>query len=307
MHADQNAQLLEKGMPQARGVRLIHRLLMARHGIPRHAALNTAIEPAVQASPIPMGADLLRITNALKAEAFGPQGRRVDYSRLRNSETYVEYRRCAARLRTMDPASLGERAAQLAFWINLYNALIVDAVIQLGVRKSVNDIPGFFWKAAYIISGQRFSAFDIEYGILRANAPHPAIPGSHFGRRDPRRAHSLEDRDARVHFALVCAARSCPPISVYEPEQIDRQLTLATRAFINGGGVIIDHAAREVRLSKIFQWYAPDFGAHPLGLGNKRPFLNFIAPYLVNEHDRQLVAQGGVRVSFQPYDWKLNI
>ncbi|MBI5291365.1 MAG: DUF547 domain-containing protein [Chloroflexi bacterium] len=254
----------------------------------------------------PVAADLRRIINALKAEAYDTVHGRVDYARLRASPTYAEYCRCARRLQSFDPVTLGSREERLAFWINLYNALIVDAVIQFEVKRSVNEAPGFFWRAAYNIGGQRYCAFDIEYGILRANAPHPAIPGAHFGASDPRRRHSLQRLDPRIHFALVCAARSCPPIAVYDATRIDDQLEIAARTFINNGGAEIDRASGEVRLSQLFQWYAQDFGARPFGFGDKRPLLEFIAAYLPDERDREYVLQGKLTVRFQPYDWSLN-
>lgn len=254
----------------------------------------------------PVAADLRRIVNALKAEAYDSQQGRVDYAHLCASPTYAEYCQCARRLQSFDPGMLGSREERLAFWINLYNALIVDAVIQFEVKHSVNETPGFFWRAAYDIGGQRYGSFDIEYGILRANAPHPAIPGAHFGASDLRRKHSLDRLDPRIHFALVCAARSCPPIAVYDATCIDEQLNMAARTFINHGGVEIDRAAGEVRLSQIFQWYAPDFGGHPLALGDKRSLLEFVASYLNNEAEREYLLQGKPIVRFQLYDWSLN-
>jgi hypothetical protein len=251
------------------------------------------------------------MVNALKAEAYGPTNGsapsdQVDYARLRASPAYAAYCECARRLQSFDPAVLASRAERLAFWINLYNALIVDAVIQIGVKRSVNEAPGFFWRAAYAIGGQRYCAFDIEYGILRANASHPAIPGPHFGARDPRRRYSLERLDPRVHFALVCAARSCPPIGVYDAARTDEQLDMAARIFIQNGGVEIDRAAGQVRLSRIFQWYAPDFGGRPFALGDKRPLLKFIVDYLADEAEWEYVLRGKPTIRFQPYDWSLN-
>jgi hypothetical protein len=89
----------------------------------------------------PVAADTLRgrIVNALKAEAYDAVRGRVDYVRLCVSPTYAEYCQCARRLRSFDPAALGSHEERLAFWINLYNALIVDAVIQLEVKRSVNE------------------------------------------------------------------------------------------------------------------------------------------------------------------------
>lgn len=287
-------------------MRLIHRLTLLRYGIPPDFVLNAGPEPDSTVALEPVAADMRRIVNALKAEAYDTARGRVDYARLCVSPTYAEYCQCARRLQSFDPAALGSRQERLAFWINLYNALIVDAVIQFEVKRSVNEAPGFFWRAAYNIGGRRYCSFDIEYGLLRANAPHPAIPGPHFGRRDPRRAHRLERLDPRIHFALVCAARSCPPIAVYDAAHIDEQLDMAARTFINNGGVEIDRAAGEVRLSQIFQWYAPDFRGRPFALGDKRPLLEFIVPYLASEADREYILHGKPEVRFQAYDWSLN-
>ena len=287
-------------------MRLIHRLTLLRYGIPPDFVLNSGPEPDSTIALEPMAADMRRIVNALKAEAYDAERGRVDYARLCASPTYAEYCQCARRLQSFDPSALGSRQERLAFWINLYNALIVDAVIQFKVKRSVNEAPGFFWRAAYNIGGRRYCSFDIEYGLLRANASHPAIPGPHFGSRDPRRRYSLEQLDPRLHFALVCAARSCPPIAVYDAAHIDEQLDMAARTFINQGGVEIDRAAGEVRLSQIFQWYAPDFGGRPFALGDKHPLLEFISAYLADEADREYMRRDKPTVRFRPYDWSLN-
>lgn len=287
------------------GLRLIHRLILLRYHIPPDFVLNGGPEPA--GKMLPVAAELQRIINAMKAEAYDLERGRVDYPRLEHSPTYAEYRQCALRLQSFDPAALSGREERLAFWINLYNALVVDAVIRFGVKRSVNEVSGFFWRAAYAVGRLRYCAFDIENGILRANEPHPAIPGPHFGARDPRRRYSLERLDPRIHFALVCAARSCPPIAVYDPDRIDEQLDLAARAFVNGGGVEIDRGSGEVRLSQIFRWYAPDFGGRPLAWGDKRPLLKFISLYLEDEIDREYMLQvPQPEVRFLPYDWTLN-
>jgi len=287
-------------------MRLIHRLILLRYRIPPDFVLNAGPEPDGAMAPEPVATDMRRIINSLKAEAYDTARGRVDYARLCASPTYAEYCLCARRLQSFDPAAVGSREERLAFWINLYNALIVDAVIQFGVKRSVNEVSGFFWRAAYDIGGHRYCAFDIEYGLLRANAPHPAIPGPHFGLRDPRRRYSLEQLDPRIHFALVCAARSCPPVAVYDAARINEQLDMAARTFVNQGGVEIDRATGQVRLSQIFRWYAPDFGGRPFALGDKRPLLEFLAAYLDDEVEREYMLRGKPAIRFQPYDWSLN-
>ena len=224
-------------------MRTIHRLLHRYYDIPLDFVLNRGPADAARspaASSPALAADLYRLVNQLKAETFDLSRGSVDYDRVRVSDTYAAYRLCAQQLQTFDLRALTLREEQLAFWINLYNALMVDAVIGFHVARSVTDVRGFFWRAAYTIGGWRFNANDIEHGVLRANAPHPAIPGAHFAARDPRRGFSLANHDPRIHFALNCASQSCPPISFYASEQIDRQLDLAARSFINGGGAEID-------------------------------------------------------------------
>jgi hypothetical protein len=291
----------------AQDSRWIHRLVLWRYAIAPDNVLNSFLENETTLPPNNLAAELLRLMRTLKGAAFNVEAGQVDYSRLSDSPAYQEYRRCTNLLRFYDLTLLQDPAERLVFWINLYNALIIDAVIQFGVGHSVNQIPGFFWRAAYQIGDYRFSANDIEYGILRANAAHPAIPGPHFGRRDPRRQFSLEQLDPRIHFTLVCAARSCPPIAVYSPERIEEDLDTATRSFINGGGVELDPQAGVLYLSKIFQWYAPDFGAWPFGLGPKTPLLSFIARYLAGDTDRDFALTANPTIRFLAYDWRLNL
>ncbi len=198
------------------------------------------------------------------------------------------------------------RIAEEKFDVRKVNALILDAVIQWRIRRSVLEVPGFFWRAAYNIGGQRYSANDVEHGILRANANHPLLPGRPFGPNDPRRVHSLASVDPRVHFALVCASRSCPPVAVYTAEGVDEQLDQATRAFLRGGGVQVMPNLGRVRLSRLFRWYAVDFGALPLALGSKHRLLRFIARYLDDPNEKDFLLGSRPRVEFLPYDWSLN-
>jgi hypothetical protein len=106
--------------------------------------------------------------------------------------------------------------------------------------------------------------------------------------------------DARIHFALNCASRSCPPIGVYDAADLDAQLDLATRNFV-AAEVTVDPARSAVRLSSIFRWYQGDFGG-------RRGVIAFLLQHLPDdENSRWLAAQGDdVRFVYQPYDWSLN-
>jgi len=264
---------------------------------------NGCVAPVANASAV--AGSLKRAFNALKAAGSDPHGDRVDYTRLRDRPEYTAFRTIhTASLRTLDLSTLVSRDARLAFWINLYNALVIDAVVAFGIGRSVSEgwagHLAFFRRAAYVVSGFRFSCDDIEHGILRGNRGHPFIPGPQFGPSDTRVAFVVRPPDVRVHFALNCGSRSCPPIGVYSADQIDAQLDLATRSFI-ANDASLDRRQNVLTISRIFRWCAGDFG----GREGVRAFL---VRYLPEDERREwLRGNGGrTRIAYRSYDWRLN-
>ncbi len=255
-----------------------------------------------------ISAQLRLAINRLTVDGLNLDTGVVDYRRLAHSEAYQAYRTAARSLQTFDPTTLITESERRAFWINLYNALIIDAVIAYGAKRSITEIPNVFDRAAYRVGGFRFSANDIEQGILRANAGHPVIPGAQFQRGDPRLRFVLNKIDPRIHFALVCAAKSCPPIGFYDANQLDAQLDLAARAFINNGNLRLDRAKMMISLSAIFSWYAVDFGALWYGYRRRERLIQFVAEYVDNADERAFIAANTnrLRVRFIKYDWDLN-
>jgi hypothetical protein len=248
----------------------------------------------------------------LKAEVIDVDQGKVDYTALRTHEFLPRFRRATQCLQNFRLDQLQTRQQKLAFWINLYNALVIDGVVHYDVQATVNEIRGFFAKAAYVIDGYRFSANDIEHGILRANAGHPAIPGPQFPDSDPRANVVMDKIDPRIHFTLVCASQSCPPINVYEVEAIDQQLDFAAQNFINGGEFEVDLENKRIVMSKIFQWYAPDFGGsafNQVGLGDFTPLIEYGARFLIDSPEKEaiLARPHDFKVEFKPYDWSLNL
>jgi Protein of unknown function, DUF547 len=123
----------------------------------------------------------------------------------------------------------------MAFFINVYNALIVHATVAHGVPANVVERLKFFKKANYVIGGARFSADDIEHGVLRSNAVAPGSLAAllrlpkmfqkpQFPKGDIRASLAISPLDPRIHFALVCGAKSCPPIKLYTPDNLDEGL-----------------------------------------------------------------------------------
>ena len=143
---------------------------------------------------------------------------------------------------------------------------------------------------------------DIEHGILRGNRSPPYNLFRALVDGDPRLTHTIEPMDPRIHFALVRASSSCPPIDVYTAENIGEELNISGRTFLNAGGMHIDRKHRLVLLSRIFKWYGNDFGE------SDADRIRFIAPYLYNEMDTEFLMEnaGDPGIEYQSYDWRLN-
>ena len=276
----------------------LNRLLDVVFRIDSNTVLNDGI--VAQTSDSGVAADIKRALTLLKAEAYDDRSARFDYARVRAGETYRAMRECTVRLNDFDLVSLTTREERMAFWINLYNALILDAVICFDVHDSVTKDLGFFRRAAYRVGGMRFSADDIEHGILRGNRRHPLLPFPQFGRDDPRLTFSIKPMDARIHAALNCASRSCPPILVYDAAHLDAQLDQAMRAFVVSG-VQIDLNRAVVNVSPIFRWYASDFGGQEgiLELMLRGWNKELAQAWLEPNHAK-------VRFEYSIYDWRLN-
>ncbi|NQS91382.1 MAG: DUF547 domain-containing protein [Chloroflexi bacterium] len=251
-----------------------------------------------------LAAEIKKTLNHLKSLAVSADNQTVNYGLLQRDPAYQDYRVLTEQLGTFNIESLESPQEKLAFWINLYNALIIDAVIQENIQDSVTEswlgVLSFFQKAAYWVNGSRFSLSDIEHGVLRGNRGFPYFPGSHFGASDPRLKAVVETVDPRIHFALNCASKSCPPINFYTPENLDSQLDLAARNFINQD-LILKKDQQRISISMIFRWYQVDFGG-------RDGMFSFLEKYLVDPLDSQWIQNNrtAVQLDFHPYDWGLN-
>ena len=259
-------------------------------------------KPPGKADSTDIVTDLKHLMNTLRGAYFRVAEGRIVYEEMAESRIYQEYVKCSLYLNQFDLASLKTRNEQLAFWINLFNVLVIHGVIALGVFNSVKEIPRFFRRISYRINGMVFTADDIEHGILRGNHRLPHSLCRPFGNNDPRLEYVIEKTDPRIHFALVCASESCPPIDIYTPENLDKDLSVSGKTFLNSGGIHVDRKNRKVRLSRVFKWYDHDFGKTPA------EHLRFIAPYLYNEKDRRFLEENAadIHIAYQSYDWRLN-
>ncbi|EPR44092.1 protein of unknown function DUF547 [Desulfovibrio sp. X2] len=208
----------------------------------------------------------------------------VDYpGLLREEKTLDTYLDALARV---NPEAL-DRAGQMAYWINAYNAWTLKLVLDHYPVSSIKKIGPFWstpWKIEFVrIRGnggkERTVALDyIEHSILRPRF-----------------------KDPRVHFAVNCASRSCPPLRAepYEPDRLDEQLDDQASRFLNSpdGARLVDD---ELYVSKIFDWFGGDFGGEEGVLG-------FVRRYAQGDFRTRLIALGEkVRLRYMDYDWSLN-
>jgi hypothetical protein len=271
--------------------------------VDRNMVLNQHINAPSDSADLP--AQLAHIMGELKAAAIGSDGHTVDYGRLSRSDVFATlHNQVTAHLRSFDLSTLSSRTERIAFWIDLYNVLVIDGVVSFAVQESVTEgwlgIMSFFRRAAYNVGGHRYSCDDIEHGILRGNCGHPYLPGPHFRSTDPRRAFIITPVDPRIHFALNCASRSCPPIRAYEAAVLDGQLDLAAKAFLSAE-VQINRERGQVSLPAIFRWFQGDFGG-------ERGVLAFLLEHMPqsSEYDWLAQQQRSARFTYRPHNWTLN-
>ena len=166
------------------------------------------------------------------------------------------------------------KKGQLAFYLNAYNAWILHEALAKYPTKSVKDLLFTFFTSPRIkVGGEQMSFNHLEKDIIRPKFSEP-----------------------RVHFALNCASRSCPPLNqqAFRGDQLDSQLEKLAVAFVNSKkGVDYMPDKKAAALSAIFNWYKDDFQ----GVGGPMAFIN-------KRHNPPLPNE--TKITYQDYDWSLN-
>jgi hypothetical protein len=145
---------------------------------------------------------------------------------------------------------------KLTFWINIYNA--TTQFILINNPEYFQNKSDFYKHKAIIIAGIKFSLDDIEHGILRKNA-HKLSLGYLKKFLTPKHIQSLmvEKVDPRIHFALNCGAKSCPPVLFFEEDKINDQLDLATKNYLD---LECEFKDNKLMVPILFSWFRGDFG-----------------------------------------------
>jgi len=186
-----------------------------------------------------------------------------------------------------DRPSRMTRDERLAHWINLYNAVTLQIILENYPVRSIRDIRsqtldprGLIgpWRTPRVtVEGRRLTLDQIEHSILRPEFNEP-----------------------RVHYAINCASIGCPNLAAraWRAETMDADLTAAARAYVNHPrGVSIDRRGR-VRVSTIYRWFEVDFG------GNAAGVLTHLRRYASPELQARLAQVS--TISSYSYDWALN-
>ena len=202
----------------------------------------------------------------------------VDYQGFKDDESRLdEYLRVLEAVNTADLS----RNEQFAFFINAYNAWTIKLILTgypgiSSIKDLGNLLKGPWKKKIARIDGKILTLDDIEHQILRPRF-----------------------KDPRVHFAVNCASKGCPPLhsEPYYGSNLDQQLDEVTRGFINDQ---LRNRLEDQTLyaCPIFKWFSKDFGNDVVG---------FFVKYAESDLKERLIAgRGKIRVKYLDYDWSLN-
>lgn len=198
------------------------------------------------------------------------------------SKGLVNYKAIAANTTVLDElvsaagqkykfASVNE---EKAFYLNAYNVLVIKGLVNAYPVKGPLAIDGFFDKKTYLVNGSVLTLNQIENDIVRKRY-----------------------NDARIHFALVCGAQSCPPLPsyAYRPALLEGQLDKLTKQSIQNNNFIkVDYKKNTAAVSKIFEWYKADFEK---AKGNVLAYINaYLSKPLPND----------ATLTYYEYNWSLN-
>jgi hypothetical protein len=227
----------------------------------------------------------------------------IDYQAIKEDKLYqFDFIPLINQLITFDPETLETNEEKLAFWLNLYNAMIINAVIEYNIQESVTEgkrgATAFFQKAAYLVYQERVSADDIEHGILRANQGHYLMPGKQFSQDDPRYKWIIFPMESRIHFALHCASISSPRLQVYQPEKLDAQLNTAVMRLLQKE-TMIDSKEHTITLPDMMKWVERD-------LGGQGKTLLLLMDALPEQADKIQTHFERWKFKYKDHDWALN-
>jgi len=180
----------------------------------------------------------------------------------------------------VDPNALPGRQHRLAFWINAYNAFAIKGILDGYSPLTRIGQWRYFIGQTYQVGSESINLYDLEKKLL--------IP---------------DFREPRIHFAIVCASQSCPKLrsQAFTADRLEAQLEENARVFVNDRTKNrFDRETHTASLSKIFEWFEPDFRTHAESL------LNYVRRYVSDPELTADLATQPYRIEFLDYDWHVN-
>lgn len=208
----------------------------------------------------------------------------VDYDDLATRRSVLDG--YLSELETTDISEFGPKA-RLAFWINAYNGLTLRLILDEKPAKSIMDIDGGqVWKTRkYAVAGEQISLDDIEHKRIRPIG------------------------DGRIHSAVNCASKGCPPLAPdpFTPSGLEAQLDAGAKRWAATNAYVLTDD--ELKLSSLFDWFAEDFTsadkAAVTGANDKQAAaIQWLSTYAPDDAAR--MSSGELSVSWNAYDWSLN-
>ena len=198
------------------------------------------------------------------------------------------------------PGWFPTEADRIAYWINAYNASVLNLVFHYYPIESVHDLrppralfflprgAGFFVFRRVVLGGVKVNLYSLEHRVLRRRFDEP-----------------------RIHFAINCASRSCPrlPQSAFRAEALEDQLQRETRRFLGElHNLRVDRSAGVMHLSSILDWYERDFTSW---VASNRPesaptLKSYVALHIFEDGAGTPTDCDECRIEFVEYDWALN-
>lgn len=180
---------------------------------------------------------------------------------------------------------------KIAFWVNVYNAYIQ---ISLGENpKLYKDRGKFFAEKRIKIAGETLSFADVEHGIIRKSRIEWSW--GYLRKWFPpkwQRKLRVKDIDWRIHFALNCGAKDCPPVAIFSAENLDKELDFMSKTYLKEQ-TTYNSDTKTAKSVSLFSWFRADFG----GLCGAREIL---AEY-------EITPEKPKDLEFKNYDWTLSL
>lgn len=181
-----------------------------------------------------------------------------------------------------------------AFWINLYNGLVIS---KLSMNPALFEDRGKFFKnKQFMIAGKKISLDKIEHGIIRRSRKKLSL--GYLKKWFPSKFEKrfwVDEIDGRIHYALNCGAKSCPPVRVYHADKMNEQLDQSAKNYLENK-VEFKETEKEIYVPVLFSWFIGDFGG-------KKGIYNFLVKYGILKE----LQKDTYDIEYLDYDWTLDI